>query len=397
MEPPFPAVHGGRVDVLNRCRALAALGWRLHLVTWVAPDDNIDEAATRAGLAPIFRSVQFLPHARGLVGLLKRLWRLPVLPSHLGARDTPAGAIAAIAAQARKDKVGAVVGDGLYSTHLARWLARALGLPLIYRAHNIEHLYMARQARVATSWTLWLNLRIATLGLKRYETALRHDANWIYDISADDLAWWQARGETSSSWVPPFMVDKAAAAGATGNPAEGGGVHTHDLVYLGNLRTPNNLEGLNWLLDKIMPGIWRVRPQTTLLIAGSRPDPALLERITGQARIECLADPVSASQTRARGRVLINPILTGSGVNVKSVEMLETDVPIVTTAIGVQGLSEEVKAAFLVARDADEFASLVCRALDAPAIDQEGRRQARDAFGNQAAAALSAHLLGLVG
>jgi len=40
-----------------------------------------------------------------------------------------------------------------------RWLSAQLGVPWVYRSHNIEHLYMRYQFECATGWGARLLLR----------------------------------------------------------------------------------------------------------------------------------------------------------------------------------------------------------------------------------------------
>jgi glycosyltransferase involved in cell wall biosynthesis len=100
----------------------------------------------------------------------------------------------------------------------------------------------------------------------------------------------------------------------------------------------------------------------------------------GQKNVAFVPDAASADAILADGRVLVNPILSGSGVNVKSIEMLRYDAPIVTTAIGVQGFPTEMHGQFIVREDAAGFAAAISEALD----DLEppaGRAQVRAMFG----------------
>jgi hypothetical protein len=83
----------------------------------------------------------------------------------------------------------------------------------------------------------------------------------------------------------------------------------------------------------------------------------------------------------ARANVLVNTIKTGSGVQVKSLEMLMTDAPIVSTMQGVRGLPESVKQQFNICDTAQEFATAIISNLRAPDVDLTARQSARELFG----------------
>ena len=77
----------------------------------------------------------------------------------------------------------AVWCEGCYPGAEASRAARAAAAPLIYRSHNLEFLYMARQARAARLTRDRLAWRLACVGLRRFEQELVHRASWVFDIS----------------------------------------------------------------------------------------------------------------------------------------------------------------------------------------------------------------------
>jgi len=82
--------------------------------------------------------------------------------------------------------------------------------------------------------------------------------------------------------------------------------------------------------------------------------------------VTLLANPPDSGAVLGNGRVLINPILSGSGVNIKSIEMLLVGAPVVTTSIGVRGLPEKVRAQYKVADTPADFAAHIIAALSEP-------------------------------
>lgn len=387
MECPWPAVHGARVDIWNRWRMLRALGWRLVLVTW-EDSHQVRDAGVSARLGEVFEQVHWLPKSRGAMAMLWRLAGLLHHSPHVWSRSISAVGMAGVVEALEGQQPDAVILDSLYGALAARRLARQFGVPLLYRAHNIEHLYMPHQARVAKGFKRRLALVLASLHLRRLETEIHGEALWTFDISQEDLDFWKSRGYGCSSWLPPF-VPSGNAESVVRLPW---GERPYDIVYLGNLNTPNNVAGLAWFFEQVMQQLLKYKPEVSVLIAGSNPSPHIRALVAGQERAVLLPNPADANHVRAQGRVLINPVLVGSGVNVKSVEMLFTDSPVVTTGVGVQGLAADVKAAFLVADDADRFAEFVAGALAGGPVADDVRQRARAFFGTEAAQTLSMQL-----
>jgi glycosyltransferase involved in cell wall biosynthesis len=128
-----------------------------------------------------------------------------------------------------------------------------------------------------------------------------------------------------------------------------------------------NVEGLRWFLDAVWPRV--ADPSVEFDIVGAvdrRLDAALLP-----ANARCLgvvADLDSAYQTFD---IAINPVRVGGGLKIKTVEALGAGLPLVTTPEGARGLRDAEGTAFLVARDADEFAAHLRELI----ASQERRRQ----------------------
>ena len=78
--------------------------------------------------------------------------------------------------------------------------------------------------------------------------------------------------------------------------------------------------------------------------------------------------------------VLVNPVMTGGGMQVKMLDMLMTDRQIVTTTQGTRGLPAEVAALLQEADTAETFAAAVAGALDERAIDLLTRTRVRQQF-----------------
>jgi glycosyltransferase involved in cell wall biosynthesis len=267
--------------------------------------------------------------------------------------------------------------DGLWPGAFAISLAKLNGLQYFYRSHNIEHRYMARQAALASSMSYRVRLLLTRIGLQRFERKVVLGASRVFDISIDDLTYWKSRGLGCGTWLPPIVPVRALPEAAAGSRC--------DIAFLGNLHTPNNVEAVKWLLLEVWPLLRSVRPLASAIIAGFAPSEEVRALVADCAGVTLLADPPDVWPLYAAARVLVNPARSGSGVNIKSVEMLQLDSPIVSTSVGVGGLPESIRAQFLVADNAEDFARAINDALSGKvALDRPARERARDMFAPQA-------------
>jgi len=392
-ELPLPANSGGRIDVWRRMQLLKGLGAQLALLTWFdLPRDGAPSPAAMVAINEVCAQVHLTPITRSAGELLHRFAWFGRLPSHAASRWVTLDQTRVLA-WARAFAPDVLLLDGLYGLAAARWLSAALGVPWVYRAHNIEHLYMQRQWQSATRWRARLGITANLVGLQRSETAVVRDAARVFDISQSDMAHWLSVGGGQLSWLPP-VIDKGfadAMAEERGRPAK------HDVVYFGNLNTPNNVAAIRWLVQQIMPRLGARKFRLTL--AGSRPNDEVQQLIADDARISLLADPPSMPEVAGSARVLVNPMLSGSGVNLKSIEMLFSHARLISTPAGVQGLPPEAVGCFEVQADADGFGHALAMALDAPQLPATAlaaRAIARASFAPTAAAQALQHGLAQV-
>jgi GT2 family glycosyltransferase len=145
-------------------------------------------------------------------------------------------------------------------------------------------------------------------------------------------------------------------------------------VFLGGFLHPPNVDAVRWLVAAIWPLIRAVLPDVSLHLYGSSMPPD----------VEALNDPAAgvfargfvADHRRALGsaRVVLTPLRFGAGVKGKIGESLAVGTPVVTTAIGAEGMDEEGRA-LAIGESSEEIASLAVR-LYSDASEWAARSQA---------------------
>lgn len=369
---PYPPNRGGRADVWCRILALRALGHQVMLVCLHEPAGPLapsvaDLAAVDAVVAQRF----MFPMRRSPWRTLRQLALAWHTPWHAATRVPTAAEQQRLWAQIDTFAPDLLWLDGPWFGRvvLARQATRRV--PLAYRSHNIEYQYLQRQAAAAVHLRDRLAWRMACWGLQRFERRLMDSADAVFDISVNDLAFWRSQGVQRLHWLPPLPELAVAAAPRTVVPGE--------VVFVGNLATPNNVRGVQFLLQEVLPRLRARQPDVEVSIVGSRPTAEVLAWVAA-ASATLHADVAAPMQHMLGARVLVNPVLTGSGVQLKMLDMLMTDRPIVTTTQGTRGLPAEVVALLQVADAPQAFADAVCFALAQGGIDVAARAEVRRAF-----------------
>lgn len=353
-EIPYPPDHGGRLDVWRRMAAMARMGVDIQLIGWRKnPLGTAEEAILRRHA----RVVHVLPFRGGLLGAAVRALALTRVPLEVTSRISFGRSWQQLKESVKEFRPHLVIADQLHSGAIALPLNAELGLPLVYRSHNIEHRYWTRMRKSAQGFDKFLR-SLSLLHLRSYELTMLRRCDAFFDISATDLAIWRDLGFSHGSVLPPLIEFPEPISNGSGASEP-----DHDVVFLGNLHSANNVAGVLWFLRKVMPILRDAVPDVRVLIAGSRPVEALVKACAGTRNVRLLANPDQAAAVYRSGRVLINPVATGSGVALKSLDMLVAARPIVSVSQGVVGLPKDALAAFRVADGAKPFAEAIGRAL----------------------------------
>jgi polysaccharide biosynthesis protein PslH len=132
------------------------------------------------------------------------------------------------------------------------------------------------------------------------------------------------------------------------------------LLFVGS-SNPINIHGLNYFLKEIFPLVRSRNPTIELLIAGNICD--VIEDCQGCIKLGAIEELEQAYQM---SDIVINPVLFGTGLKIKSVEALGYGKALVTTSAGAVGLDEGKNDAFLVADKPAEFCDRILDILNNP-------------------------------
>jgi glycosyltransferase involved in cell wall biosynthesis len=140
----------------------------------------------------------------------------------------------------------------------------------------------------------------------------------------------------------------------------------HDLCFLGGYRHPPNVDAVTFFVSEVLPLIHAVRPELRLIVAGANPPPEITElasdNIIVTGLVEDLADVFDSS------RVFVCPLRFGAGAKGKVMSALAYGLPVVSTAIGVEGAGLLDGEHVLVADDPKSLAETILRIYDDPAL-----------------------------
>ena len=138
-----------------------------------------------------------------------------------------------------------------------------------------------------------------------------------------------------------------------------GAVAPIDFLMVGTLGYYPNADGALHFCREVLPLIG----EANVTILGSRP-PARLQSLASQAGISIAADVPDVAPYYAAAKAAIVPIRAGGGSRIKILEAFAYGVPVISTAIGAEGLAVEDGRHLLIADNPGDFAAAARRLLD---------------------------------
>lgn len=253
---------------------------------------------------------------------------------------------------------------------------------IVYRAHNVEHEIWQRLSINESNPLKRLYYSILAKQVSSFEQKHIPLCDAALPISRRD--------ETKLKQIAPKVNFFTVSMGMHIPNTIEEKANEHDMFYLGALDWEPNIEGLNWFINHVFPIIVKKRPQTTLCIAGrNQPDDwneIKHPNITMLGAIESVEDYMS------KHRIMIVPLLSGSGVRIKIVEAMMYAKCIVTTSIGAEGIEDENT--ILRCDTPDAYADKIVHLLQNPELVQKiGQNAQRVAMKKYNAMQLATSLL----
>jgi len=139
------------------------------------------------------------------------------------------------------------------------------------------------------------------------------------------------------------------------------------VIFSGNLEYHPNVSAVRFFRNEIWPILRDRWPSLVWRVAGKNSH-GVRKHTNGDARIELPGPMENAIAELAAARVVVVPLLAGSGTRFKVIEAWAAGRAVVATTIGVEGLPARHGENVLIADGARDFADAVSRLLASPSL-----------------------------
>ena len=110
----------------------------------------------------------------------------------------------------------------------------------------------------------------------------------------------------------------------------------YDIVFCGNMQYEPNVKASVYLVQKVMPLVWKEMPQARLLLAGATPTRTVRRLASDRVVVSGTVDDIR--QCYASAQLFAAPMHTGSGLQNKLLEAMAMHRPCVTTSLANSAL-----------------------------------------------------------
>jgi glycosyltransferase involved in cell wall biosynthesis len=247
----------------------------------------------------------------------------------------------------------------------------------ILRAHNVEHRIWQFLAHETPQFTRKKYLTWLADKLEKYEVSVLSDFDGIAAISKEDLDNFRDLGCNLPMQLVPFGLDSAEW------PSDSSGQVNH-VFHLGAMDWRPNQQGVRWFVNRVWPLVRQRNPNAQLKLAGR--NFSKVWPVPENMGITVLGEIQDAWDMMTDSGIMIIPLISGSGMRIKAIEALAAGRPIVSTALGVEGIPGEHGKHFMVASTPERFAQSIIELLENPDLAKkigfEGRRWAQKHYEN---------------
>ena len=343
----FPVDSGGKIRTTQVLRGLKKSGYSVTLLCPATPEELVKYTEDLAGICD--RIDTWEQEARGMLFHYARLRHIfSKLPIPIRTDVNEAGL--RLVEHHLEQKPAVVVYDFLHANVLRPATMRQI--PSVMFTHNVESEIFKRQLENASSLPakiLWQNQYNKMCAFEK-EALAEYDI--VVAVSDRDATTFQSEFNARKTHTIPTGVD-----------LDFFGYHpptkSNHVIFCGSMDWLPNQEAISYFLKDIWPLVLAQCPNAQFTVIGRSPPESLLklgeesQNVTFTGFVDDIRD-----YARHAGCAVI-PIRIGGGTRLKAYEAMAMGTPMVSTAIGIEGLPLQAGEDYLHADTTEEFASQV--------------------------------------
>lgn len=350
---PYPLNHGDRVDVFERIKTLHSLGFKITLISTVKRQ-------------PSKLEIDYMYKFCNEVFLINRINSfysfISILPFQVKSRLNKVD-IERILNIINNKEFSFTFLQGHYVLSLFLLFSDKVKTKKLYlRVNNDEAVYFKELSNATEPIIKKIFYRLESFKFKFYEAYMfKHlKIDKLLHVSYDEYKKYTAKFRELEHLFLPVSLN-------INDIKKFKSKNNKNVLFIGSLFMPNNLEGLKWFLNKVHNNILNEEPSYKLIIAGNTIGVNLEELnsfFSAYRNIFFVPSPEDLDVLYEGARVFINPMLSGAGVKVKTINAIKEGLPVVSTIIGNEGTGMIDQKEIFVTNDPKTFKEYIILLLN---------------------------------
>ena len=182
--------------------------------------------------------------------------------------------------------------------------------------------------------------------MRRFERSAWRRYDLLLPITHKDAALVNKLDLPNKLIVTPFGID-------TSKIVSGAKNEKWVAYHLGAMDWIPNRDSIRWFVTKVWPRIHKALPKFEFYFAG-RHMQSEMNALAGNG-VYCMNEVPSAEEFIADKKILIVPLMSGSGIRVKILEAMAAGKIVITTLHGIKGIEAKHNEHYLLANRPDDF------------------------------------------
>lgn len=261
--------------------------------------------------------------------------------------------------------------EGLFVARYVREIRKVSRIPTILRQHNVEYRIWERLAENELNPVIKWYLKLLARRIKAFETSIVNEFDRIVTIADSDEDQMKEWENIKSISTIPIGLELPEHEPSLATP------WIKDSIYhIGSMEWMPNMQAMEWFYGKVWPVILNTIPTAQFYMAGKNMPDKYKDWASDHFHV--LGEVKDVRHFSGNKQILIVPLLSASGIRIKTIEAMILGKPVVTTTIGAHGLPIKNLEHCMIADNPDDFANAVIYLLLNPderaKIAENGRK-----------------------
>ncbi len=240
------------------------------------------------------------------------------------------------------------------TTHEAKYLlaGKRLKCRTVLTTQNVESDLLRQEMKAEKGLLRWCKA-VRWWDLRRLEKLGARWADIITGITDVDLKYYEKLKASNRVFLLPFGYPVTKESSGTDAAQE----EPDTIYFFGSMDWPPNAKAALYLVQDIMPIVWKAMPEAKCFLVGKNPGEKLLE--LRSSKVVVTGRVPSVREYYERAALVVAPIKGVGGVKVKLMEAMAAGKAIVSTSAGATGLAVKNGKHLIIADRLHEFAQAI--------------------------------------